>query len=207
VIRTDEQAPIPEVFDHLLLLVWKQNQASSPGAQAIFNCQMGRGRTTTGMVIAVLLYLVRSHRSSTEILSSSLDAIELQSETESIDSDNLRYRYLAGEYKIIMNLLQVLEHGKLAKRLLDRAIDQCEAIQNLRKAIFDFKTHNSRSSLYDRERGLNYLLRYYYLIAFSEYLLEIDTNQPSPGRLFALWLSDRKEICNMVSRRDLIDFS
>lgn len=169
---------------------------------------MGRGRTTTGMVIAVLLYLVRGHRSSSEILSSSLDFIEFQSETESIDSDNLCYRYLAGEYKIIMNLLQVLEHGKLAKRLLDLAIDQCEAIQNLRKAIYDFKLRDSRISQSDRDRGLNYLLRYYFLVAFAEYLLEIDNvEQSSPGRSFASWLSDRREISNMVSRRDHIDFS
>lgn len=32
---------------------------ADPKAQIIFNCQMGRGRTTTGMVIATLVYLNR----------------------------------------------------------------------------------------------------------------------------------------------------
>ena len=33
-----------------------------PGAALVFNCQMGRGRTTTGMVIASLLHLRRAVR-------------------------------------------------------------------------------------------------------------------------------------------------
>lgn len=33
-----------------------------PGAALVFNCQMGRGRTTTGMIIASLLYLRKQLR-------------------------------------------------------------------------------------------------------------------------------------------------
>lgn len=43
----------------------------------------------------------------------------------------------AGEYKVILQLVSVLSHGKLAKRLTDRAIDQMQDVQNLRKAIYE----------------------------------------------------------------------
>ena len=44
----------------------------------------------------------------------------------------------AGEYKVILQLVSVLSHGKLAKRLTDRAIDQMQDVQNLRKAIYEY---------------------------------------------------------------------
>jgi hypothetical protein len=47
--------------------------------------------------------------------------------------------YLAGEYKIVLQLIGVLGQGKMAKRLTDRAIDDMEAVQNLRTAIYAFK--------------------------------------------------------------------
>jgi hypothetical protein len=31
--------------------------------------------------------------------------------------------YLAGEYKIVLQLVGVLQHGKMAKKLADRAIE------------------------------------------------------------------------------------
>lgn len=38
---------------------------------------------------------------------------------------------------MILQLVSVLSHGKLAKRLTDRAIDQMQDVQNLRKAIYE----------------------------------------------------------------------
>ena len=43
-----------------------------------------------------------------------------------------------GEYKIILQLVGVLSHGKIAKTLADRAIDLMQDVQNLRKAIYEF---------------------------------------------------------------------
>lgn len=152
------------------------------------------------MVITVLLYLVRNQplvpATDVPLTTESLENLSISS-----DSDLSRTHYLAGEYKLIMNLLQVLEHGKRAKRLLDVAIDRCDAIQNLRTAIYDFKLKDST------ERGLNYLLRYFFLITFSEYLLEIDHSATVPEVTFVEWLNERREITNMVSRREQVDFS
>ncbi|RZB43029.1 Paladin [Glycine soja] len=52
---TDEKSPKERDFD---ILVHKISQADV-NTEIIFNCQMGRGRTTTGMVIATLFYLNR----------------------------------------------------------------------------------------------------------------------------------------------------
>ena len=45
---------------------------------------------------------------------------------------------VSGEYKTILQLVGVLSHGKLAKRLTDRAIDAMQDVQNLRKAIYEY---------------------------------------------------------------------
>lgn len=239
--RTDEQAPIPSVFDHLLQLAWRQ-EPGSPAAQAIYNCQMGRGRTTTGMVISVLIHLVHAN----QLMPSPETSLTTALEEMTVSPEEVRERHLAGEYKLISQVLTVLDHGKRAKRLVDAAIDRCSHIQNLRTAIYDFKLQDSG------ERGLNYLLRYFFLIVFAEYLVEKRLEQesetekdlgadaerqkdrhgprprpgprPGPGQgqaqsetetslahsdagnSFVGWLAERREITNMVARRELIDF-
>jgi hypothetical protein len=58
---TDEKSPKETDFD---LLIRKISQADI-NTEIIFNCQMGRGRTTTGMVIATLVYFKRTGASGT----------------------------------------------------------------------------------------------------------------------------------------------
>jgi hypothetical protein len=51
-----------------------------------------------------------------------------------------RYRTklgFAGEYKIILQLIGILSHGKQAKRLADASIDRMDGVQNLRRAVFE----------------------------------------------------------------------
>jgi hypothetical protein len=45
---------------------------------------------------------------------------------------------IQGEYKTILQLVGVLSHGKVAKRLTDRAVDLMQDVQNLRKAIYEY---------------------------------------------------------------------
>jgi len=52
---TDEKAPKEKDFALLMRRLWNPPE----GAALIFNCQMGRGRTSTGMIIASLLQLRR----------------------------------------------------------------------------------------------------------------------------------------------------
>lgn len=44
---------------------------------------------------------------------------------------------LNGEYRIILRLVGVLSQGKLAKLLVDEAVDRMDQVQNLRVACYD----------------------------------------------------------------------
>ncbi|CAO1617411.1 unnamed protein product [Parajaminaea phylloscopi] len=183
---TDEQAPLPAVFGAIERRVLK---ALKQGSATAFNCQMGRGRTTTGMVIASLVSTIHHHRdeilnydsaNASIVVSDDIDdgvpTGRMEGAKDFLDNreDELM---LQGEYRIILRLVGLLSHGKLAKRLVDAAIDRMDAVQNLRKAIYDarLRTENSEpgtskrkhlSAVYD-----NYLTRYGYLIGFANHLL------------------------------------
>ena len=51
-VKTDEQAPLPGALAHILDRV---RSGLSVAGDFVFNCQMGRGRTTTGMITACLI--------------------------------------------------------------------------------------------------------------------------------------------------------
>ncbi|TPX58470.1 hypothetical protein SpCBS45565_g07990 [Spizellomyces sp. 'palustris'] len=170
---TDEQAPIPDVFDRLVERLTRVTESTD----IMFNCQMGRGRTTTGMIITCLMEMIVGNST---LISNPGQIYETEDiPLTSVESDVIRQRYQNGEYKMILQLVAVLSYGKLAKRLTDIAIDTCEHIQNLRGAIYDYKLRiealgeksAKRQSLF--EVGCNYLVRYFYLIVFADYLLEI----------------------------------
>lgn len=131
---TDEQAPIPGVFARLEERVESALQHSE--VAMAFNCQMGRGRTTTAMVAATLVASIlhtpdNSHTPNFELSPAPED--------DTFAIRNIQDPYQQGEYKNILQLLSVLSYGKVAKQLADRAIDQCEAVQNLRKAVATYK--------------------------------------------------------------------
>lgn len=182
---TDEQAPVPAVFSQLEERVITALQT---GSACVFNCQMGRGRTTTGMVIASLVSTVWHY--SDEMLttndmtgsvvfgaSGGVEEEEFGNPKDALDNreDDL---WLQGEWRTILQLVGVLSQGKLAKRLTDKAIDRMEAVQNLRKAIYDSKLRadnaepGSKKHKHLMQVFTNYLQRYGYLITFANYLLE-----------------------------------
>lgn len=212
---TDEQAPIPHVFD----LVLQEVEQMGPEIFLMFNCQMGRGRTTTGMVIAYLSQLLREKGATKSVLTPSNDDDSLL--VKSVNSLTLgeqereRERYLHGEYKVILQLISVLQFGTLSKRIVDEAIDGCYHIQNIREAVYDYKIRiqsieavdsnaDNKKKLMLFHVGINYLIRYFYLITFGNYLLE-KSNQTGSFPSFNDWLSDRREISNLISGE--IDFS
>ncbi|KAJ3372938.1 hypothetical protein GGF31_001475 [Allomyces arbusculus] len=229
---TDEQAPIPEVFDVLVDRIVRAAEADAAlhgqgtdamdnaGSHLIFNCQMGRGRTTTGMVITSIVHAVflqpASRAALVRAISGRTPSDELDENDSSAsaspaparwssasvllrggvsaadlptlddDHDDLlatERRYRRGEYRLIRQLVAVLAHGKLAKAIADQCIDTCAHMQNLREAIFDFKRRvegmatgagGNAAKLHEtREVGLNYLVRYFFLVAFAGYLLEM----------------------------------
>lgn len=133
----------------------------SDAGDFIFNCQMGRGRTTTGMVSACLVSTTLEWNPETgegnNLMALAQDDFEESQEGffDSMDgpSEEEAYRQgkpllsttldcsdssSAGEYKTILQLVGVLSNGKVAKRLTDSAIDLMQDVQNLRKAIYEY---------------------------------------------------------------------
>jgi hypothetical protein len=212
VSRTDEQAPIPLIFDELVEIYWQLKDHED----AIFNCQMGRGRTTTGMIIATLIQII-AHRGLLSVVSRP-PAEPVSSSEPDVD------HFKNGNYSIIGKLIRILDYGNLAKKLADICIDYCDHMQNLRTAIYDFKMQLESSRFSDRDsreykehyrRGINYLVRYFYLIVFTNFLLNLarqyngveilDSMEKTPLK-FSEWLESRKEIQKLASD-PRIDFS
>jgi hypothetical protein len=170
--------------------------------------------------------------SSTSLLSNS---IFTQKEEENDESHEERERYQNGEYRVILQVVSVLTYGKLAKRLTDQAINMCDHMQNLRKAIYDYKLRieamtdqGSKKWRAAREVAHNYLVRYFYLVVFANYLLEeMSTNNTTTIHsgdesedehvasedtafkeakkltTFKEWLKGRREIVNIISFHSL----
>jgi len=126
---------------------------------------------------------------------------------DSVDGPSEEEAYLQGEYKTILQLVGVLSHGKIAKLLADRSIDQMQDVQNLRKAIYPYKLKvdamekGSASQRKLMSLGVNYLYRYGTLIVFANYLIE--TRDSKTQTTFPLWLSERREITTLLSRTSL----
>lgn len=87
---TDEQAPLPEA---LWQLVTRIRSGLAETGDFVFNCQMGRGRTTTGMVTACLISTIMGWDGEIELL-------EFDEEEEigydSIDGPSEEDAYLQG---------------------------------------------------------------------------------------------------------------
>ncbi|WJX79948.1 hypothetical protein P8452_63011 [Trifolium repens] len=200
---TDEKAPKELDFD---ILVHKISQADV-STEIIFNCQMGRGRTTTGMVIATLVYLNRIGASGIP-RSNSMGRI-FQSMTNVADHlPNSEEAIRRGEYAVIRSLVRVLEGGVDGKRQVDKVIDKCASMQNLREAIGAYRNSILRQpDEMKREASLSffveYLERYYFLICFAVYLhSERDMLHSSTAdhSSFSDWMRARPELYSIIRR-------
>eukprot|EP00252_Welwitschia_mirabilis_P018623 TRINITY_DN4136_c0_g2_i1.p1 TRINITY_DN4136_c0_g2~~TRINITY_DN4136_c0_g2_i1.p1 ORF type:complete len:1265 (-),score=281.07 TRINITY_DN4136_c0_g2_i1:516-4310(-) len=200
---TDEKSPKEQDFDllvHRVLL-------ADVNTEIVFNCQMGRGRTTTGMVIATLIYLNRTGASGFPRSGSMGKILDCGSNIvdDSPDSEEALRR---GEYTVIRSLIRVLEGGVEGKRQVDKVIDKCSAMQNLREAILTYRNSIQRQpDEKKRESALSffveYLERYYFLICFAVYIHMDRTvlfSSSSTQRTFADWMKERPELYSILRR-------
>eukprot|EP00850_Spirogloea_muscicola_P002322 SM000009S23451 [mRNA] locus=s9:35424:44183:- [translate_table: standard] len=210
---TDEKSPKERDFD---LLVHRLAQVDV-NTRLLFNCQMGRGRTTTGMVVATLIHLCRTRslqsppalavahsESPRKSFAAFRDGFWSEEGHQKAVEENLRL----GEYSVIRSLTRVLQGGAESKRIVDAAIDKCSAMQNLREAILGYRNGIHRQAdEKKREAALSnfveYLERYYFLICFAVYL---HTNPySSKGQTpieggFQAWMKDRPELYSILRR-------
>lgn len=192
------------------------------------------------MIVASLLSMILSNDAIGDMTDSFIidNGSLLTTGTTNLDDENdesheERERYQNGEYRVILQLVSVLTYGKLAKRLTDQAINMCDHMQNLRKAIYDYKLRieamtdqGSKKWRAAREVVMNYLVRYFYLVVFANYLLEEmgsttittasvveEENDPQQHSTafkearklttFKEWLKGRREIVNIISLQSL----
>ncbi|KAF5365852.1 hypothetical protein D9615_010633 [Tricholomella constricta] len=194
---TDEQAPLPGALWQLFERV---KGGLSEAGDFIFNCQMGRGRTTTGMVTACLISSILHWDPDEEALWQYEPAAEIY---DSMDGPSEEEAYLQGEYKAILQLVGVLSHGKVAKRLTDRAID---LMQDVRISARRSTKACEKGSIKERKlhgTTVNYLYRYGTLIAFANYLIEMKDLTSPQVTTFPDWLHKHREITKLLERRSL----
>ncbi|XP_021280191.1 paladin [Herrania umbratica] len=200
---TDEKSPKELDFD---ILVNKISQADI-STEVIFNCQMGRGRTTTGMVIATLVYLNRIGASGIPRTNSIGRVFESGSNvTDNMPNSEVAIR--RGEYAVIRSLIRVLEGGVEGKRQVDKVIDKCSSMQNLREAIATYRNSILRQpDEMKREASLSffveYLERYYFLICFAVYIHSERAalrSSSSDHTSFADWMKARPELYSIIRR-------
>ncbi|KAH8925172.1 hypothetical protein BT69DRAFT_1307991 [Atractiella rhizophila] len=166
---TDEQAPIPGVFENLHGRVKKALQ-DNERLGMVFNWQQARQPEMIGRTM------------TSESLSESMISWD--------DRDS--NPYLDGEYKLILQLVGVLPVP------LSSAM---EAVQNLRKAVYDYKLRAESA-----EAGSDvcvFLLVYGMLIVFADYLMEVNHAEGKVNVAFTSWLRERREISLALSKRSL----
>ncbi|KAK1923782.1 inositol hexakisphosphate-domain-containing protein [Papiliotrema laurentii] len=214
---TDEQAPLPA---SLQVIVGRVAKGLKESSDFVFNCQMGRGRTTTGMVAASLIATIATEDMELE------RADEADEEEQESGEMAEMQQYLNGEYKTILQLVTVLSHGKQAKRVTDKVVNLMEGVQNLRKAVYEwvpsahilivqqltvsFKVKvdaaepGSSKHATLSHQAVNYLYRYGTLIVLANFLLEAKEQGLSLDETdFASWLQQHREIRSVLSRKTL----
>lgn len=181
---TDEKSPELHDFDALT----ERLKNVDPDAQLIFNCHAGRGRTTTGMVVAGLIQRARKGvEPGTSVKRSPAVKQDIREQGEGKPS----------LYRTILSLIGALEAGPQSKAEADELIDRFASLQNLRDAIEGYKkkaasaaTPQERDAALQRAR--DYLERYHNIVAFDAYAKDQAPNgfqQP-----FSSWLDEHPEV-------------
>lgn len=120
---TDEQAPLAPSIDTLIHIVYSNFQD-----YFVFNCQIGRGRTTTGMVICSMALTFK--RGEWRSLANRLPDTPIY--------DSKQKELQQGLYPCVMELIGMMKWGSKAKRKLDYIIDLTSDMQNIREVIYNY---------------------------------------------------------------------
>ncbi|ESL11393.1 hypothetical protein TRSC58_00858 [Trypanosoma rangeli SC58] len=127
---TDEQSPGADDFDGLVPALLPRIAAHMDRRETlsfVFNCQMGRGRTTTGMVICCMLIGLVIPEYYDE-LNNKFDPLYKPGESQ----------LSRGDYGCIVQLKRVLTGGRQAKLQVDLVLEACSKMTNLRTSIESF---------------------------------------------------------------------
>ncbi len=186
----DETAPEEQDFDQLVDELRALVAARDGAAEAtalVFNCHMGRGRTTTGMVCGSIL--MRAARGWAPPAAAG--------DGGALPEPGAEGRDLArGEFSRVLALLKQVDSvggaglGRRSKLLVDSCADDCDEVTNLveapgkciaKAAAADERartggeatrtglSEDARGSAFWTHRGVKYLERYAWLLLFAAY--------------------------------------
>jgi len=185
-----EKAPSEDNFDKIVDLL-KDTSASTP---VVFNCQAGISRTTTAMVMAALvkeLQLTRELDQMRGIVPDDiLDALKkkkLGLPGIDIEITEEKNPMQMGEFEVIKELIAAFPQAKMAKAQVDKLIDIASpppsgtGVENLRECIIESKMTFDVSSddwqVFLKNKIMNNIERYFYLIVFAMYVREVGPKQ------------------------------
>jgi len=195
----DEKAPSEASFDAMV----QELRSISPDTACVFNCQMGKGRTTTGMIVACLMRdIVHGQAQGRDFPIPTVNRDECD-EDEAIEEE-----HRLGNYQVMEQLYRYIPEARQGKAHLDHVIDLCgtpkeggTGLQNLRECIqwteekYNFEPKMKKP--FWKQMSMNFIERYCYLIVFATYLKE-----RAPKGLdisFILWLDIRAEIREIIA--------
>uniref|UniRef100_A0A8D0ZKP5 Paladin n=1 Tax=Sus scrofa TaxID=9823 RepID=A0A8D0ZKP5_PIG len=175
-------APREEDFDRLLEAL-QAALAKDPGTGFVFSCLSGQGRTTTAMVVAVLVFW-------------HIQGFPEVGEEELVSVPDAKFT--KGEFEVVMKVVQLLPDGHRVKKEVDAALDTVSETMtpmhyHLREIII-CTFRQARAARSEREarrlqlRSVQYLERYICLVLFNAYLhLE---KAGSWQRPFSVWMRE-----------------
>ncbi|PKI35598.1 hypothetical protein CRG98_044052 [Punica granatum] len=216
---TDGKAPKSSDFDTLAVNI----SSASKDTAFVFNCQMGRGRTTTGTVIACLLKLRIEYGRPIRVLVDDMVQEEEVDEGSSSGEENGSNNTPAStklvkensnkeqtrafgmnDILLLWKITNIFDNGVQCREALDAIIDRCSALQNIRQAVLQYRKVFNQQHVEPRvrrvalNRGAEYLERYFRLIAFAAYLgseaFDGFCGQGESRMTFKSWLHQRPEL-------------
>ena len=183
---------------------------------------MGRGRTTTGTVIACLVKLRINYGRPIEVLldemkheqpdgssssgeESGSNATRLTSSTVKVRTNNEQgCAFGIDDILLLWKITRLFDNGVECREALDAIIDRCSALQNIRQAVLQYRKVFNQQHVEQRvrrvalNRGAEYLERYFRLIAFAAYLgseaFDGFCGQGECMMTFKNWLHQRPEV-------------
>jgi len=194
----DEKAPRDIDFDAALTAM----RQTDPDSALIFNCQMGKGRTTTGMILACLLKdILFGDRDKKYFKNDKVTKEEFPDEDEYHEE-----RAKRGQYQIIDDVSKYIPGVDEAKAHIDHIIDLCgvppagTGLQNLRECIVwtqtkhDFEPKKKRP--FWKQMSKNFIERYVYLIVFTTYVKAF--SHRDFDKSFTHWIDERAELREVI---------
>ncbi|XP_047681840.1 paladin isoform X3 [Prionailurus viverrinus] len=188
----EQGAPLEAQFDAFVSVLRETpsllplRDAHGPPPALLFSCQTGVGRTNLGMTLGTLILFHHSRAASRP------EAVPLQ--TKPLPMEQLQ---------VIQSFLHMVPQGRKMVDEVDRAITACAEMHNLKEAILENQrklesvrpagpAQGSSSQHGVRQRALQSLERYFYLVLFNYYLHE---QYPLAFALsFSRWLCAHPEL-------------